>query len=134
MNRFVTFGLGCVALFNAAFAPAAADPAFECSVVSGSQVETAACLAETEERVGQVLAATFQIAQDSATELDKVTGRDVAVPALTMSQEAWETYRDAQCDFVGTTYGGGSGTGIAIRACRVDLTRARIAALLSLSN
>ena len=124
----------CTAWFVATVLPAHADPSFECSIASSSQVETADCLAETEDRVSQVLEVTFQIATDSATELDEVTGRDVVLPALNASQAAWEAYRDAHCEHIGATYGGGSGTGIAIQACRVELTRTRITALLSLSN
>lgn len=124
----------CAAWFVAAILPAHADPSFECSVTSNSQVETANCLAETEDRVSQVLEVTFKIAVESATELDAVTGRDVVLPALNTSQAAWAAYRDAHCEHIGATYGGGSGTGIAIRACRVELMRVRINALLSLSK
>ena len=54
-----------------------------------------------------------------------MTERETSVPALTAGQASWEAYRTAQCEFVGTTYGGGSGTGIAIRSCRIALARAR---------
>ena len=126
----LTFG----AMINFGIGPVAADPAFECSVATSSQVETADCVAETEDRVNQVLSATMQIAEQQMAELDDVTGRDDASRALLASQTAWEAHRDAHCDLIGATFGGGSGTGIAIRSCRVELTRARIQALLELAN
>lgn len=105
---------------------AAADPSFECSVTTSSQVETADCLADAEATVDKALAAALEIAIRSARDLDDITGRDAGVPALDLGQKAWALYRDTHCDFVGTTFGGGSGTGIAIRSCRVELGRARI--------
>ncbi len=111
---------------------AAADPAFECGVDLSSQVEIADCVAATEVRVEANVESMFGFAAASAKELDDVTGRAVAVPALEAAQSAWVTFRDAQCEYVGATFGGGSGTGIAIRACRIELGRARVAELQNL--
>jgi uncharacterized protein YecT (DUF1311 family) len=110
---------------------AAADPALECNTGASSQIEIGECVAETEARVDAAVEAAFGFAMTSATDLDEVTEREVAVPALEASQAAWDAYRDAHCEFVGATFGGGSGTGIAIRSCRVDLGRARVTELLS---
>lgn len=107
-----------------------ADPSLECSVVSSSQVETGNCLTAAEARVEKALEAAMTVRRRTAEEIDKITGRAAAIPALDKAQTAWAAYRDAQCEFVGTTFGGGSGTGIAIRSCRVELGRARIAELL----
>ena len=106
-----------------------ADPALECNTGVSSQVEIAACVAETEARVDAAVEAAYGFAMTSATDLDEITGREVAVPALEAAQGAWAAYRDAQCEFAGATFGGGSGTGIAIRSCRIDLGRARVAEL-----
>ncbi len=108
-----------------------ADPSLECSLVSSSQVETSACLADVEKRVDQTLEIALKSARASATELDDITGRTVALPALEASQAAWDAYRAAHCEYTGTLSGGGSGTGISIRACRISLSRARVAELLS---
>ena len=89
MERFLAGGLVCFAAIVTLHARAGADPAFECSIASGSQVETAQCLEETEDRVAQVLAASLRIAQARAEELDTVTERKVAAPALAASQAAW---------------------------------------------
>ena len=114
--------------------PAAADPSLECSVDSGSQVEVRDCLAATEKTVDAAMALALRFATDAATELDEVTGRPVALPALEASQAAWSAYRDAHCAYVGATFGGGSGTGIAIRSCRIELARERIRALRGLAG
>ncbi len=109
---------------------AAADPVLECNTGVSSQVEIGNCVAETEARVEAAVEAALGFAMASATDLDEITGREVAVPALEAAQAAWTTYRDAQCEAVGAGFGGGSGTGIAIGACRVDLGRARAAELM----
>ncbi|MCA0043839.1 lysozyme inhibitor LprI family protein [Celeribacter litoreus] len=106
---------------------ALADPSLECSLDLGSQVEIAGCVGEAEDKATRAMELMLGFARASAQDLDTQTGRDVALPALEASQSAWEAYRDAQCDYVGAGFGGGSGTGIAIRSCKVELTRARTA-------
>ena len=101
-----------------------ADPAMECGDAS-SQVEIAACVSETAAAVDSAVETTLSFAMSSATELDEVTQRDVAVPALEKAHAAWSAYRDAHCNYVGAGFGGGSGTGIAINSCRIELGRAR---------
>ena len=105
-----------------------ADPATECG--GSSQVKIGACVAETLRRVDRTVELYLGFAQAAAEELDAVTERDAAVPALAAAQAAWSAYRDAQCDYVGATFGGGSGTGIAIDACLVNLGRARAEQLM----
>ena len=100
----------CAALLVPGFA--LADPATECG--GSSQVEIGNCVAETLEKVDASLEVYLGFARQSAEELDEVTGRDVALPALDAGQAAWAAYREAHCAFVGATFGGGSGTGIAI--------------------
>ena len=100
-----------------------ADPATECG--GGSQIEIGACVAETLDRVDATVGIYLGFAMNSAKELDGVTGRNVAVPALEAGQAAWSAYRDAHCDYVGATFGGGSGTGIGINSCKIELGRDR---------
>ena len=113
---------------------AQADPLMECSNQAGSQVEIGNCLAKVEQNVDATVAAFLGYAMESAKELDTVTGRAVAVPALEAGQAAWVTYRDQHCEFVGATFGGGSGTGAAIRGCRIELGRDRADALLEFAQ
>ncbi|EEE37602.1 hypothetical protein RKLH11_1438 [Rhodobacteraceae bacterium KLH11] len=101
---------------------------------AGSQVEIGTCVSDMETRVNAAIKSSYSLAIGAAQELDDVTGRAVAVPALEASQTTWAAYRDAQCEAVGASFGGGSGTGIAITACRVDLGRARVDELLRYAN
>ena len=121
--RYLTLGAALLAATTAR-----ADPALECP--EGSQVEIGQCLAATEAVVDRAVATALGLAQQAAAELDRTTGRAVAAPALEQAQAAWTAYRDAQCDYVGATYGGGSGTGQAIRGCRIELGRARVDQLM----
>ena len=100
-----------------------ADPATECG--GGSQIEIGACVAETLDRVDATVGIYLGFAMSSAKELDEVTGRKVAVPALEAGQAAWSAYRDTHCDYVGATFGGGSGTEIGINSCKIELGRER---------
>ncbi len=106
------------------------DPSLECSA-AGSQVEIGICVGAAADQVEAAMAIALEIAQGSAIELDEVTGRKVAGPALDAAQTAWAAYRTAQCDAVGASFGGGSGTGIAIQSCFITLGRARIAELMA---
>ena len=111
-----------------------ADPAAECGVHAVSQVEIGNCLKGVESDVDATVKQALGFAMTSARSLDKETGRDSSTPALTAAQAAWESYRDAHCAFVGTTFGGGSGTGIAIQSCRIELGRARARQLMDFVN
>ena len=115
-------------------AAAFADPTMECSLGNGSQMEIGDCVTSDGVRVDAAVDTALGYVMDSARDLDKVTGRDDAAKALSASQKNWIAYRDAQCAYVGASYGGGSGTGIAISACRVTLGRARVAELMAMLN
>jgi len=105
-----------------------ADPATECG--GSSQVEIGACVADTLQRVNATVDIYFDFAMSSAEELDQVTGRTMAVPALEAAQAVWSAYRDAHCDYVGATFGGGSGTRIGIDSCKIKLGRTRAEELI----
>lgn len=112
----------------------AADPSLECSINNSSQVEIGNCLTTTEAEVDGAVNLALKFANDSAVDLDKVTERDVSVKALEQSQTDWNAYRDTHCAFVGTTFGGGSGTGIAIQSCRIELGRLRTTELMKFTQ
>ena len=121
-----------IPIFVLAFiVPAAADTSMECGVQVSSQVEVASCVQAQARVVDLVLDQTLGFARDAAAELDDVTGREVALPALEEAQAAWAAYRDAQCRYSATLFGGGSGAGIAEGACHVAITRERIAQLMA---
>lgn len=112
----------------------AADPSLECSINSATQIEIGDCLTKTEAEVDGAVKLAFGFAHTSAEDLDKVTERDSSVKALEFSQTAWAAYRDDHCKFVGTTFGGGSGTGIAIQSCRIELGRLRVTDLMKFAQ
>lgn len=117
--------VGLVLLAGGA-APVVAGPADECGVQNASQVEIHDCLVAVEKNADAALATIYGYAMNAAEELDKVTApRADTVPALKAARDAWAQYRDRHCGYVGATFGGGSGTGIAILGCRIELTRAR---------
>jgi uncharacterized protein YecT (DUF1311 family) len=107
-----------------------ADPIMECGNLFGSQVEIGDCLADVEKNADATLEAAFGFAMETAKELDTITEREVVVPALEAAQVAWSAYRDQHCEYVGSTFGGGSGTGTAIRGCRIEFARARTDVLM----
>ncbi len=110
---------------------ALADPASECGFTNASQVEIADCVAEAERVADLSMNQAYSFARAAAKELDDVSSAAVSsATALEAGQNAWLQYRDQHCDFVGTTFGGGSGTGIAIRSCRVELSRERARVLM----
>jgi uncharacterized protein YecT (DUF1311 family) len=111
--------------------PAAADPLLECNEGQATETEIAACIAETEARVAAALDAALGFALATASDLDEISATEAALPALDAAQAAWESYRDAHCGFIGEVFGGGTDAGLAEAACRIDLGRARAAALLA---
>ncbi len=128
MYRYLTL---FVTLHLAQAAPVAADAALECGVQMSSQVEIASCVAAQLDVTNQALDEAMGFAQDAAAELDDVTGREDAVPALAAAQMAWLAYRNAECSYSGALFGGGSGAGIAEGACHIAMTRARIAEIMA---
>ena len=132
MKRFC--GVLPVLLVIVAATGAQGDPVMECGNQFGSQVEIGDCLADVEKNVDASIEVILGFAMNSARELDTVTERDVAVPALEAGQVAWAAYRDRHCEYVGSTFGGGSGTGIAIRGCRIEHGRARADILMGFAQ
>ena len=108
--------------------PAQADPSMECP--GSSQIEIGACVTETLARVDAAMETAYGFALNAAGALDTETGRPGALPALEAAQTAWLAWREAQCAFAGAQFAGGSGTGIAITSCRIELGRDRVTALL----
>jgi len=124
----------CLATLVLAAPPLAADPAMECRSGTATEAEVKTCLEDTLELVDESVATAFEIAMDLAQKLDEVMQASTTMEALTKSQWAWEAYRDAQCGYVGATYGSGAGSGIGIQSCRITLARIRADMLLATAN
>ena len=108
-----------------------ADAAMECSAQVPTQVEVASCVNEQLRIADLALEQALEFARDSATELDSITGRVDAIPALEKSQAAWIGYRNAECEYREALYAGGSGGGIAKVSCMVGLTRERLTEVMA---
>lgn len=66
-----------------------------------------------------------------AGELDRVTGRNDALPALEKANTAFDRYVSEQCRFEETMMGGGTGAGAANLACQINLLHVRMGAIES---
>lgn len=66
-----------------------------------------------------------------AGELDRVTGRNVALPALEKANTAFDRYVAEQCRFEEQMMGGGSGAGAANLACQINLLHVRMGSIES---
>jgi uncharacterized protein YecT (DUF1311 family) len=117
----------CLILFNTT--SALADPVGECQTVTANQVNTNQCLQNTQAAAQHVLDLALMRAHEKAAELDAVTGRDEAVPALDQSQADWETFLASNCAVRGAMAGGASGSGSFIAGCAIEMTRLRAAEL-----
>jgi uncharacterized protein YecT (DUF1311 family) len=113
---------------------ALADPTLECGLDGANQVAIGDCLAGVETVVDRTVAEALGFAMEAAKALDGETGHPAAAPALEAGQAAWSAYREAHCAYVGTTWGGGSGEGGAVRACRIDLGRDRVGVLMGFAG
>lgn len=66
-----------------------------------------------------------------AGELDRVTGRNEALPALEKANTAFDRYVSEQCRFEEKMMGGGTGSGAANLACQINLLHVRMGAIES---
>ncbi len=66
-----------------------------------------------------------------AGELDRVTGRNEALPALEKANTAFDRYVAEQCRFEEKMMGGGTGSGAANLACQINLLHVRMGAIES---
>ncbi|WP_260084151.1 hypothetical protein [Phaeobacter inhibens] len=67
--------------------PALADPAMECSG-TGSQIELPDCLNGDQTRANAALSRALDYAREAAADLDGITGRQSASPALETAQKS----------------------------------------------
>lgn len=74
---------------------------------------------------------TMEKLTQQAGELDRVTGRNEALPALEKANTAFDRYVSEQCRFEETMMGGGTGAGAANLACQINLLHVRMGAIES---
>jgi uncharacterized protein YecT (DUF1311 family) len=128
--------LATAALATALLVPASAasaDPVGECQALTTNQVETGQCLQTDRGAADQVLATELDALLRRADELDRVTGRPAARPAVEASQVQWQAYREANCAVPFALAAGASGAGHFQTGCMVTMARTRAAELRALA-
>ena len=124
----LAIAIGAVAALLHAL-PAHATPVSECQVTATNQVEVTRCLQATLSAADQVMGAALDRLLRRADELDGVTGRVVARPAVEGAQVAWQTFREASCAVPAALAAGASGSGQFQLGCMITMARARVADL-----
>jgi uncharacterized protein YecT (DUF1311 family) len=112
---------------------ASADPVGECQALTTNQVETGQCLQTDLGAADHVMATALDALLQKADELDQVTGRPEARPAVEASQVQWQAYRMANCAVPFALAAGASGAGQFQLGCMVTMARARAAELRALA-
>jgi uncharacterized protein YecT (DUF1311 family) len=113
---------------------AGADPILECGLLAGENIAVGDCLRTQLDISYRAMIEAQELALGTARELDERTGTEVAVLGLEASQQAWEAYRDVECQTVGVFAGDATPAETARLACEIRLTRARTDALLRLTS
>jgi uncharacterized protein YecT (DUF1311 family) len=113
---------------------ALADPILECGLLAGENIAVADCLRTQLDISDRAMIEAQELALGTARQLDERTGTEVAVLGLEASQQAWEAYRDVECQTVGVFAGGATPAETAQLACEIRLTRARTDALLHFTS
>ena len=132
LARASAVSLICGAVLAAS--PVLADPVGECQTATTTQVDTNQCLQNTQAAAQHVLDLALQRAQQKADDLDGVTGRTEARPALDQAQADWMTLLKSNCAVRGAFAAGASGSGQFIAACAIQMTRLRAEELDALST
>lgn len=113
---------------------ALADPILECGLLAGEDIAVGDCLRTQLDISYRAMIEAQELALGTAHQLDERTGTEVAVLGLEASQQAWEAYRDVECQTVGVFSGDATPAETAQLACEIRLTRARTDALLRLAG
>lgn len=109
-----------------------ANPLDACWALAESRLDVGPCLADQRQQSEAALGETADRVMTAAADLDRVTERSLAVPALERAEAAFAAYRDAQCGAVRAMAASGTGASDFELAYIVRLNRTRIDELGSL--
>jgi uncharacterized protein YecT (DUF1311 family) len=115
-----------VAILLASIACTAGAGALDECLIRNEPAAVHRCLVDLDKEAHAALVKAEGDAGKRARDIDNVTGRVPAAPALAKSMRAFADYRKAQCDFVRAMYSSASGAEQAQLGCVVDLTRRRV--------
>ncbi|MFQ6571953.1 UmoC family flagellar biogenesis regulator [Pseudomonas sp. UM16] len=106
--------------------PAASGALNECYESTGDQPRTALqpCLERKADEATSQMTTAYNKLQAQTKEIDS-SATAQALASLRASQEAFEAFKDAQCQWQADAAMGGSGAGDFSSACKVDLIRWR---------
>jgi uncharacterized protein YecT (DUF1311 family) len=126
--------LGCMLVAVAIGGSASADPVLECRVLGGDDLALQECLRTQLDISYRAMTEAQDLARGAAQQLDEQTGTEVAMLGLEASQQAWEAYRDVECQTGALFAGAGAPAETTQLACKIRLTRARTDGLLGLAR
>jgi uncharacterized protein YecT (DUF1311 family) len=112
---------------------AASDPILECGLMTEGAPDLGECLNGQLEVVYGAMNEALALARGGAQELDRASGSDAAVLGIEASQQAWEAYRDTECQTRAIFAGTGPEVDSLELACAIEFTRQRTDALLRLA-
>ena len=115
-------------------ASASANPILECRALAGDDLALEECLRTQSDISSRAMTEAQELARGAARQLDERTGTEGAVLGLEAAQQAWEAYRDVECQTIALFAGGGTAVEAAQLACDIRLTRARTDAMLRLGG
>jgi uncharacterized protein YecT (DUF1311 family) len=112
-------------------ASASADPILECRALAGDDLALEECLQTQLDISSRAMTEAQELARGAARQLDERTGTEGAVLGVEAAQQAWEAYRDVECQTIALFTDGGTAAQL---ACDIRLTRARTDAMLRLGG
>ncbi len=112
-------------LFFATTASAQSDIE-ECYTKASTTDAIRQCLKQELQETRQEYREALEKLTQYAAELDRVTGRNEAVPALEKANTAFDRYVSEQCRFDEAMMGSGTGAGSANLSCQINLLHIRM--------
>jgi uncharacterized protein YecT (DUF1311 family) len=111
-----------------------ADPVLECRVLAGDDMAVRDCLRTQLDISYRAMTEAQDLARGAARQIEEQTGTEAAVLGVEASQQAWEAYRDVECQTIALFAGEGAPAETAQLACEIRLTRARTDGLLRFAS
>lgn len=107
----------------------AAESVDECYKSAQTTAAVRECLKQELQETRIEYRSVMEKLTSQAGELDRVTGRSVALPALEKANTSFDRYVSDQCAFDEALFGGGTGAGAANLSCQINLLRIRMGGL-----
>lgn len=128
------FWLCSLSLLSLTSAMSYAASVDECYKSAQTTAAVRECLKQELQETREEYRAMMEKLTNQAGELDRVTGRSVALPALEKANMSFDRYVSDQCSFDEAMMGGGTGSGAANLSCQINLLRIRMGSLESHTN